>query len=41
MDCRGAGPPGIDLLTVRAGKVVEVHLFSSDGAAEDQFWGRP
>lgn len=32
---------GIDLLTVRDGKIVEVHLFSEDGAAEDAFWGRP
>jgi hypothetical protein len=30
---------GVDLLTVRAGKIVEVHLFSEDGAAEDAFWG--
>lgn len=32
---------GIDLLTVRDGRIVEVHLFSEDGAAEDVFWGRP
>lgn len=31
---------GIDLLTVRDGKIVEVHLFSEDGAAEDVFWGQ-
>jgi ketosteroid isomerase-like protein len=30
---------GIDLLTVRDGRIVEVHLFSEDGAAEDKFWG--
>ena len=30
---------GIDLLTVRDGKIVEVHLFSEDGPAEDVFWG--
>lgn len=30
---------GIDLLTVRDGKVITVHLFSADGAAEDAFWG--
>ena len=30
---------GIDLLTVRGGKIVEVHLFSEDGAGEDAFWG--
>ena len=32
---------GVDLLTVRDGKIVEVLLFSEDGAAEDDFWGRP
>ena len=31
---------GVDLLTVRDGKIVEVHLFSEDGPAEDDFWGR-
>lgn len=31
---------GVDLLTVRDGKIVAVHLFSEDGAAEDAFWGR-
>lgn len=31
---------GIDLLTVRGGEIVEVHLFSEDDAAEDGFWGR-
>ena len=31
---------GVDLLTVRDGRIVEVHLFSEDGAAEDEFWGR-
>ncbi len=30
---------GVDLLTVRDGKIVEVHLFSEDAAAEDAFWG--
>lgn len=30
---------GIDLLTVRDGKIVTVHLFSSNGQAEDAFWG--
>ncbi len=30
---------GVDLLTIRDGKIVEVHLFSEDGAAEDAFWG--
>lgn len=30
---------GIDLLTIRDGKIIEVHLFSEDGQAEDTFWG--
>lgn len=30
---------GVDLLTIRDGKIVEVHLFSADGPAEDAFWG--
>ena len=30
---------GVDLLTVRDGKIVAMHLFSEDGAAEDAFWG--
>ncbi|MFJ5000068.1 nuclear transport factor 2 family protein [Microbacterium sp. NPDC088619] len=32
---------GVDLLTVRDGKIVEVHLFSEDAASEDAFWGQP
>lgn len=31
---------GVDLLTVRDGKIVAMHLFSEDGASEDAFWGR-
>lgn len=31
---------GVDLLTIRDGKIVEVHLFSEDGPAEDRFWGQ-
>lgn len=31
---------GVDLLTVRDGKIVEVHLFSADAASEDAFWGQ-
>lgn len=31
---------GVDLLTVRDGKIVAVHLFSEDAASEDAFWGR-
>lgn len=30
---------GIDLITVDNGKIVAVHLFSEDSAAEDRFWG--
>ncbi len=30
---------GVDLLTIRDGKIVEVRLFSADGSAEDAFWG--
>lgn len=30
---------GVDLLTVRDGKIVEVHLFSENGPIEDVFWG--
>lgn len=32
--------PGIDLLRVQDGKIVEVWLFSSDPAQEDMFWGK-
>ncbi|MBY3181102.1 nuclear transport factor 2 family protein [Rhizobium laguerreae] len=32
--------PGIDLLRVQDGKIVEVWLFSSDQEEEDQFWGK-
>lgn len=31
---------GVDLLTVRDGRIIEVHLFSEDGPAEDAFWGQ-
>jgi len=31
---------GIDLLTVREGRIVEIHLFSEDSPAEDTFWGQ-
>ena len=31
---------GVDLLTVRDGKIVEVRLFSADGSEEDAFWGQ-
>jgi ketosteroid isomerase-like protein len=32
--------PGVDLLRVDDGRIVEVRLFSSDPDAEDAFWGR-
>lgn len=32
--------PGIDLLRIKDGKVVEVWLFSSDPEEEDRFWGK-
>lgn len=32
--------PGVDLLRVADGKIVEVWLFSSDQEAEDRFWGK-
>ena len=31
---------GVDLLTVRDGKIIAVHLFSEDAISEDAFWGR-
>lgn len=31
---------GVDLLTIRDGRITEVRLFSEDGVAEDAFWGR-
>ena len=32
--------PGVDLIRIEAGKIVEVRLFSSDQNQEDQFWGQ-
>jgi ketosteroid isomerase-like protein len=32
--------PGIDLLRIENGRIVEARLFSSDQAEEDAFWGR-
>lgn len=32
--------PGVDLLRIEGGKIVEVRLFSSDQEQEDAFWGR-
>jgi uncharacterized protein len=32
--------PGVDLLRIEGGQIVEVRLFSSDQEAEDAFWGR-
>ncbi|MDR7292829.1 nuclear transport factor 2 family protein [Pseudoglutamicibacter albus] len=31
---------GLDLLTVSEGRITQVRLFSSDGPAEDRFWGQ-
>lgn len=31
---------GVDVLRVKDGTIVEAWLFSSDQAAEDEFWGR-
>ena len=31
---------GVDLLTVKDGKIVEAWLYSADQAAEDNFWGK-
>jgi ketosteroid isomerase-like protein len=31
--------PGIDLLRIEGGRIVEARLFSSDPAEEDAFWG--
>lgn len=32
--------PGVDLIRIEGGKVVELRLFSSDQAQEDSLWGR-
>jgi hypothetical protein len=32
--------PGIDLLRIENGRIVEARLFSSDQDAEDAFWGQ-
>lgn len=32
--------PGVDVIRIEGGKIVEVCLFSSDQAQEDAFWGR-
>lgn len=32
--------PGVDLIRVEGGKIVEVRLFSSDQKQEDTFWGQ-
>ena len=32
---------GVDLLTIREGKIAEVRLFSADSQSEDSFWGHP
>ena len=32
--------PGVDLIRIEGGKIVEVRLFSSDQDQEDVFWGQ-
>ena len=32
--------PGVDLMRIEGGKIVEVWLFSSDQKSEDEFWGQ-
>lgn len=32
--------PGVDLVRIEGGKIVEVRLFSSDQDQEDVFWGK-
>ena len=32
--------PGVDLIRIEDGKIVEVRLFSSDQEQEDAFWGQ-
>lgn len=32
--------PGVDLIRIEGGKIVEVRLFSTDQAQEDAFWGQ-
>ena len=32
--------PGVDLVRIEGGKIVEVRLFSSDQQQEDVFWGQ-
>ena len=32
--------PGVDLIRIEGGKIVEVRLFSSDQAQEDALWGQ-
>ena len=32
--------PGVDLIRIAGGKIVEVRLFSSNQDEEDQFWGK-
>jgi len=31
---------GVDLMKVKNGKIIEVHLFSADQEAEDEFWNQ-
>ena len=39
-DGKKLSQPGIDLMRIKDGKIVEMWLFSSDPAQEDAFWGK-
>jgi hypothetical protein len=32
--------PGVDLIRIEGGKIIEVRLFSSNQVEEDLFWGK-
>ena len=39
-DGKSLSQPGLDLIRIKDGKIVEVWLFSSDPEQEDAFWGK-
>jgi ketosteroid isomerase-like protein len=39
-DGKAMSMAGVDVLRIKDGAIVEAWLFSSDQAAEDEFWGR-
>lgn len=39
-DGKSMSMDGVDVLRIKDGAIVEAWLFSSDQAAEDEFWGR-